>query len=82
MGWCVYILRCGDGSLYTGVTNDIEARVRAHAAGNGAKYTRGRAPISLIYREDCRDRGQALSREAEIKRLSHRDKLGLTQLSS
>lgn len=75
--WCVYILRCGDGSLYTGSTNDIEKRLAAHSSGRGAKYTRSRAPIELIYREDVSDRSAALRREAEIKKLTRAQKLEL-----
>jgi predicted GIY-YIG superfamily endonuclease len=77
MSWCVYILRCGDGSLYTGITNDLEKRMQAHADGTGARYTRGRAPFTLVYREDCPDRSRASRREAEIRRLSRTEKLGL-----
>ena len=69
MRWCVYILRCGDGSLYTGATNDLERRFGLHEAGKGARYTRGRAPLALVYCEPCDDRGDALRREAAIKRL-------------
>jgi predicted GIY-YIG superfamily endonuclease len=75
--WWVYILKCGDGSLYTGITNDLAQRLKAHEGGNGAKYTRGRAPFTLLYREACRDRGLALKREAEIKKLSRAGKLAL-----
>jgi pyrroline-5-carboxylate reductase len=66
----LYILRCGDGTLYTGVTNDLARRVAAHRAGRGARYTRGRGPLRVVYRESCRDRGAALSREHSVKRLS------------
>lgn len=69
MRWCVYILRCGDGSLYTGATNDFERRFDAHEKGKGARYTRGRAPLSPVYLEPCEDRRDALRREAAIKRL-------------
>ena len=63
-GWCVYMLRCRDGSLYTGITNDVPRRLAAHAAGKGAAYTRSRCPVSLVYREAAKDRGAALRREA------------------
>lgn len=76
-GWCVYILRCGDGSLYTGSTNDLPNRLRRHAAGQGARYTRSRLPVVLVYRERARNRGAALRREAALKRLTRREKLAL-----
>lgn len=75
--WWVYILECRDGSLYTGVTKDIDGRVRAHNAGRGARYTRGRAPLRLVYREACGGRPAALRREAAIKRLKRDAKLAL-----
>ncbi len=68
--WHVYILRCGDGTLYTGVAKDLAKRVEAHQNGNGAKYTRGRLPVKLVYRERRRSKGKALRREAEIKKWS------------
>jgi predicted GIY-YIG superfamily endonuclease len=77
MNWCVYILKCGDGSLYTGITNNLASRMRAHEGGTGAKYTKGRAPFTLVYKERCQNRSQASQRESEIKKLSHRDKLNL-----
>ncbi|MBN1237024.1 MAG: GIY-YIG nuclease family protein [Gammaproteobacteria bacterium] len=67
--WHVYIVLCADGTLYTGVTNDVETRVAAHNAGRGAKYTRPRLPVSLVYTEAAGARGDALRRELEIKRL-------------
>ena len=67
--WHVYILRCVDSSLYTGVTTCVADRVAAHNAGRGAKYTRSRLPVELVYEERVGDRGEALSREAQIKRL-------------
>ena len=72
--WYLYILRCGDGSLYTGITTDVEKRLEAHRAGKGAKYTRGRGPLELVYREECGTHSAALKRELEIKRLSRPDK--------
>ncbi len=72
-----YILRCADGTLYTGWTSDLERRVRAHNAGRGAKYTRARRPVELAYREKCADRHAAMRREWEIKQLSRADKLRL-----
>lgn len=67
--WVVYILRCGDGTLYTGITNDLDRRIAAHAAGKGARYTRGRAPLRVIHVEPAESKGEALRREAAIKRL-------------
>jgi len=68
--WAVYIVECADGTLYTGVATDVVARVAAHNAGRGAKYTRGRLPVRLVYREAVGDRGAALRREHAIKQLS------------
>jgi putative endonuclease len=68
--WHVYMLRCADHSLYTGVATDIKARVATHNAGKGAKYTRGRLPVKLVYREAVADHGAALRREHAIKRLT------------
>ena len=67
--WSVYILRCGDGSLYTGIAKNVENRLAAHSAGKGAAYTRTRRPLSVVFREDGLTRSQALIREAAIKRL-------------
>ena len=75
--WYLYILRCKDGSLYTGITTDVEKRLEAHRTGKGAKYTRGRGPLELVYREECGDHSDALRREAEIKRLPRDEKLKL-----
>ncbi|MGH7498453.1 MAG: TIGR02453 family protein [Gemmatimonadales bacterium] len=74
MTWFVYIARCGDGSLYTGITTDLERREAVHNAGRGAAYTRSRRPVRLVYREGATDRGAALRREAAIKRLGRRAK--------
>lgn len=75
--WCVYILRCKDGTLYTGATDNFPRRLAAHQAGKGAKYTRGRGPLEPVYREDCEDMSAALKREYAIKRLSREKKLVL-----
>ena len=75
--WFVYILRCGDGTLYTGMTDSIPRRLAAHRAGRGAKYTRGRGPLVLCYAERCPDKSAALRREREIKALPRRKKLTL-----
>jgi acyl-CoA thioesterase len=75
--WHVYMLRCRDGSLYTGVTNDLDQRVRRHAAGDGSRYTRSRLPVKLVHQERVKDRGSALRREAALKRLKRTEKLAL-----
>ena len=74
---CVYILECRDGTFYTGWTNDIEKRLKSHNAGTASKYTRGRTPVKLVYLENLPTREQALSREAQIKKLEKKDKLAL-----
>ena len=79
MGYLVYILRCGDGTLYTGCTNDLPRRLRAHQAGRGAKYTRSRLPVELVYQEACADKSAALRREYEIKQLTRVQKLKLIE---
>lgn len=68
--WFVYMLECADGSLYTGIAVDVQKRFAAHQAGKGAKYTRGRGPLLLVYTEECEDHSQALRRELEIKSLT------------
>lgn len=75
--WYLYILRCGDGSLYTGITTDIPRRLRAHRRGTGAKYTRGRGPLELMYQECCGTHSQALRRELEVKSLRRAEKQAL-----
>ena len=77
----VYILRCGDGSLYTGWTNDLEKRVKAHSSGRGAKYTRTHLPVELVYSEQLDTKEAAMSREWHIKKLSHAEKLRLIKAS-
>ena len=74
-----YILACGDGSLYTGWTNDLAKRVAAHSAGKGAKYTRARLPVRLVYFEVFAEKRAAQSREWHIKRLTHAEKLALIE---
>lgn len=74
MPWYVYMLRCGDGTLYTGITDDVERRLAAHRAGKGAKYTRGRGPLKLVYREEVPGKSAALRREIQIKRLRRGEK--------
>ena len=68
--WHVYILRCADGTLYTGIATDTARRLSEHNAGRGARYTRSRLPVELVYEETVPDRGSALRREHEIKRMS------------
>lgn len=75
----VYMLRCKDGSLYTGWTNDLEHRLAMHSSGRGAKYTRGRAPLELVYSEELPDKEAALRRECAIKKLRREQKLALLQ---
>jgi predicted GIY-YIG superfamily endonuclease len=77
--WFVYILRCRDGTLYTGVTTDVARRVAAHAAGRGARYTRGRGPFAVVRVETHPGRGAALRREVELKRLARAEKLLLVR---
>jgi putative endonuclease len=75
--WAVYVLRCGDGTLYTGATCDLTRRLGQHRAGRGARYTRARLPVALLWSERARDRGAALRREAAVKRLTRAEKLRL-----
>jgi len=75
MNWTVYILECADGSLYTGITTDLSRRIKQHEAGKGAKYTNGRGPFKLKYKECCINKAQASKREIAIKSLSRADKL-------
>ena len=75
----VYLLRCGDGTLYAGFTNDLARRLAVHNAGRGAKYTRSRLPVELVYRENFSNKSSALKREYAIKRLSRAEKLSLIQ---
>lgn len=77
--WVVYILQCGDGSLYTGITDDLSRRLKAHRAGRGAKYTRGRGPLILRYLQRCEDQGAALRREYQIKTMTRAKKLKLCE---
>ena len=77
--WFLYILRCGDGSLYTGITTDVEARLAQHRAGKGAKYTRGRGPLEGVYTEECGDHSMALKRELAVKALPREEKERMIQ---
>jgi putative endonuclease len=75
MCWVTYMVRCSDGTLYTGVTNDIEKRVKTHNAGKGAKYTRSRLPVTLVYMETHSDRSTAQRAEAGLKGLKRAEKI-------
>ena len=77
MDWTLYILECGDGSLYTGITNNLEQRLEKHKSGEGAKYTKGRGPLKLVYSEPHRDRSTASKREYAVKALSRTEKQNL-----
>ncbi len=77
MGWVCYLLQCADNTLYCGITNDLDKRLAAHNAGEGAKYTRGRTPVRLMYRESCADKSAALKREMQIKQMPKSEKLKL-----
>ena len=72
--WYLYILRCGDGTLYTGITTDVQARFETHQCGKGAKYTRGRGPLELVYREECESHSDALKRELAVKAMTREEK--------
>jgi putative endonuclease len=76
----VYLLRCGDDSLYCGITNDVAARLAAHVAGKGARYTRGRGPLELVLARRCADKGAALRLEHAIKQLDRSQKLALDRV--
>lgn len=75
--WVLYIIECRDGSLYTGITDNLERRLSVHGTAKGAKYTRGRGPCILRYSEICSDHSQALRREIQVKRLTRQEKLKL-----
>jgi predicted GIY-YIG superfamily endonuclease len=77
--WFVYLLRCGDDSLYTGITNDLARRVKQHNAGTASRYTRSRLPVKLVYQEQQASRSLALKREFAIKCLSRKTKNSLVQ---
>ena len=75
----MYILRCADNTLYTGIATDVDRRAAVHNRGQGAKYTRSHRPVTVIYREPCADKSAALRREAAIKKLPRAKKLKLTE---
>ncbi len=77
--WFVYILECSDGTLYTGYTNDVDARVRKHNAGKGAKYTRGRLPVVVAFTSQWGSKSLAMSCEADIKKKTRAQKLALIE---
>ncbi len=77
MAWVCYLLQCADDTLYCGITNDLDKRLAAHNAGEGAKYTRGRTPVKLLHAEPCADKSAALKREMEIKAMPRTAKLAL-----
>ena len=77
--WTVYMLECADGTLYTGITDDLERRLRAHSTGRGAKYTRGRGPLKLRYLESVPDKSTALKREHALKQLRRSEKMAIIQ---
>ena len=76
---CAYIVRCADGTLYCGWTNDLERRVKAHNSGRGAKYTKSRRPVTLVYFEEFSTKEEAMSREAHLKMLTRAEKLALIE---
>lgn len=75
----IYIIECSDNTLYTGYTNNIDKRINAHNSGNGGKYTRGRTPVKLVYKEEFQDKIEALKREWAVKKLSRQKKLDLIE---
>jgi putative endonuclease len=79
VAWHVYLVRCGDGTLYAGTTTNLVRRIAAHSSGKGARYTRGRGPLVLAWSEEVADRSTALRREHEIKRLRRAEKLKLVR---
>ena len=79
MVWFVYMLRCSDGSLYTGYTDDVQRRLSVHNSGKGAKYTRSRLPVEVVYREEVPDKSAAMRREAAIKKLTRKQKMLLME---
>ena len=81
MSWHCYLLRCADDTLYCGITNDLDKRIAAHNASEGAKYTRSRIPVELVFSEACEDRSAASKREMQIKKLSRAAKLILIKKS-
>ena len=77
--WSLYILKCSDGTFYTGITNDLERRLKMHQAGKASRYTRTRGPVEMLYSESCGDRSSALIRECEVKEWPRTKKAALTK---
>jgi putative endonuclease len=82
VSWFCYLLRCADGTLYCGITNDLEKRLAAHNAGTASKYTRVRVPVEMVFAEEWEDRSAASKRETEIKGLKRADKLALIKAAA
>ncbi|MDD4909523.1 MAG: GIY-YIG nuclease family protein [Candidatus Omnitrophica bacterium] len=82
MPWHVYIIECSDGKLYTGITNNLERRIKAHNSGNGCRFTKYRRPVQLVHSEECPAKPDALKREARIKRLTRVEKIELIQAAT
>lgn len=80
--YTLYILRCADNTLYTGIAKNLDKRLEMHRAGTGAKYVRGRLPFVLVYTEECKDRSSALKREIKVKKMRRREKLSLAYKST
>ena len=80
MNWLMYMLECSDNSIYTGITNNLEERLKKHQSGNGAKYLRGRLPIKLVYKENFINRSEATKREIYIKKMNKKEKKYLINL--
>lgn len=80
--WILYIVECADNTLYTGITNDLNKRVKAHNDGTGAKYTRGRGPVVLRYAERCKDHSDALRKELQLKKLTREEKRKLCETAN
>jgi len=79
MPWHIYIIECSDGNLYTGITNNLERRIKAHSSGNGCRFTKYRTPVTLVHSEKAATKSSALKREAQIKRMPRIKKLTLIQ---
>ena len=79
--WFLYLLKCADRSLYTGITNDLDRRFKMHTLGRAARYTRGRRPVKMVYHEICRSHSAALKREYAVKSLTRAEKLALVRHS-
>ena len=80
--WCVYILKCSDNTYYTGITNNIKRRIQQHETNKGAKYTKGRGPFSLVYQNNCKNRGEASQKEYAIKKLTLTEKINLITMNN